>query len=315
MVLLSNKPCLQLFKGAVMKRVLFFTTMCLLVVSGCKKDEGGPTDTGSTTPFEFIAGRSWTYNGQSYETNGTPIPNSSLQTSLTVLTTGQTIGGIGNAAIMRMAYTQGTRSESENITVAYNQDKFMVYNGSPTNSNESPSLPGWSALFDFKKDVSVRSVFSFDSTYQIGMRSGQILRDRVRYNATIRYLGEEAVSAFNTSNISCSKYQFTFTYDAVVDTGGSILFNGNVLNATTTIWFSPSIGFVKVRGDGTQLFMERIRNFGELKIRHDLTQHSSLAVYYYRYTIFGVEYELLGLRAGTSTQAGYSIFDGFSKNF
>jgi hypothetical protein len=147
---------------------------------------------------------------------------------------------------MRTVYAQGTETKSDNLTVAYNEDRFMIYNGTSSNPNESPSLPGWTALFDFRKDFSARSLLSFDSTYQIAMRSGGILRDRVRYNATMRYVGEETVSAFNTSNIGCSKYIFTFIYDAVIDTGGVVLYNGNVINASATIWFSSSIGFVKL---------------------------------------------------------------------
>jgi hypothetical protein len=309
-----------------MRHILFIIIVGVLAVSGCKKDSG-PTDGGAggtASPFEFIAGRSWTYSGQSYQTNGTPIPNSSFQTSLTVQTTGQPIGGVANAAILRSTYTQGSHSETNNLTVAYNQNKFMIYNGTASNPDESPSFPGWSTLFDFTKDSNTKTVLSFDSTYQLGMRSGRILRDRVRYNATIRYLGEETISAFNTSNIACSKYLFTFTYDATIDTGGIPLYNGNVINASSTIWFSPSIGFVKVRGDGTQLFTWRLRDLQDLKIVHNLTSyfgypgrvHISPGVWYL-YVDFGggVTYEWFGLSAGTGTRAGYSIIEGFSKNF
>lgn len=309
-----------------MKHILFFIAVCMLAISGCKKDSG-PTDNGgggNTPTFEFIAGRSWTYTGQSYETNGTPIPNSSVQTSLTVQTTGQTIGGIANAAVLRSTYTQGTHSETNNLTVAYNQNKFMIYNGTTSNPDESPSFPGWSTLFDFTKDSNTRSVLSFDSTYQLGMRSGRILRDRVRYNATIRYLGEETISAFNTASIVCSKYLFTFTYDATIDTGGTVLYNGNVINATSTIWFSPSIGFVKVRSDGAQLFTWRLRDLQDFQIVHNISTfsgypgrvHLSPGVGYYYIDLGGGNiYEFFELYAGSGTQAGYSIFEGFSKNF
>lgn len=305
-------------KEAVIKQAAVLITIWLLAVSGCKKDDAGPTGDGdsSTTAFELIAGRSWTYSGQSYQTNGTPIPNSALQTSLTVQTTGQTIGGIAHAAVMRLAYIQGTNSASGNITVAYDQDRFMIYNGTGSNSNESPSLSGWSTLFDFKKDVTVRPVLSFDSTYQIILRSEGILRDRVRYNMTMRYIGEETVSVFNTPNISCSKYLFTFTYDAVIDTGGVSLYNGNVINTTLTIWFSPSIGFVKLRGDFAQFSRLGLQSLNDLKISHDpvARYHSSPGVSYYFIGVGGIGYESFSLNAGTGTQAGYAIFEGLSRN-
>lgn len=303
-----------------MTRILSLIAILVLVVSGCKKDDAGPTGTGggTTTSFTLIAGRSWTYSGQSYQTNGTPIPNSALQTSLTVQTTGQTIGGIPNAAVMGLSYTQGTATASGNLTVAYDQDRFMIYNGTASDPTVSPSLAGWSTLFDFKKDVTVRTMLSFDSTYQITMRSGGVLRDRVRYKVTMGYIGDETLQVFNTPNIPTSKYQFTFTYDAVIDTAGVSLYNGNVINATLTIWFSPTIGFSKIRGDFTQLSRLGLRSLGGLRIIHDpaTRTHSSPGVSYYTFDLGGgFVFEGFTLNAGNGTQTGYTIFDGFSKNF
>lgn len=303
-----------------MKQSLYLITMFLLAVSGCKKDDGGPTGAGggTTTSFAFVAGRSWTYSGQSYQPNGTPIPNSALQASLTVQTTGQPIGGIPNAAILGLSYTQGTQSASGTFAAAYDQDRFMIYNGSSGDPTESPSLPGWTTLFDFKKDVTVRTVLSFDSTFQLTMRSGGIFRDRVRYKMTMAYVGDESVQVFNTPSISSSKYLTTFTYDAVIDTGGVTLYNGNVINATLTIWFSPAIGFVRIRGDLAQLSRQGLRSLNELLVVHNpaARYHSSPGVTYYLFDFGGgAFYEAFSLNAGNGTQAGYAIFDGFTKNF
>jgi hypothetical protein len=124
-----------------MTRVPSLTAILVIAVAGRKKDEAGPTSTGgaTTTSFTLIAGRSWTYSGQSYQTNGTPIPNSALQTSLTVQTTGQTIDGIPGAAVMGLSYTQGTKAASGNLTVAYDQDRFMIYHGTVSDPTASPS--------------------------------------------------------------------------------------------------------------------------------------------------------------------------------
>jgi hypothetical protein len=194
----------------------------------------------------------------------------------------------------------------------------MIYNGTASDPTASPSLPGWSTLFDFKKDITVRTVLSFDSTYQITMRSGGVLRDRVRYKATMAYIGDESVQVFNTPNIPSSKYLFAFTYDAVIDTSGVSLYNGNVINATLTIWFSPTIGFVKIRGDLAQLSRPGLRSLNDLRIIHDPTTHyhNSPGVSYWLFDFGGgFVYEAFTLNAGNGTHAGYTIFDGFSKNF
>jgi len=303
-----------------MTRVLSLIAILVLSVGGCKKDDAGPTGTGdgATTSFTLIAGRSWTYSAQSYQTNGTPVPNSTLQASLTVQTTGQTIGGIADAAVMGLSYTQGTIAASGNFTAAYDQDRFMIYNGSASDPTASPSLAGWTTLFDFRKDGTVRTVLSFDSTYQLTMRSGGVLRDRVRYKVTMGYIGDEVLQVFNVPNISTSKYQCTFTYDAVIDTAGVSLYNGNVINATLTIWFSPTIGFSKIRGDVTQLTRSGLRSFKDLRIIHDPAAriHVSPGIVYYDLDSGpGVVSREFDLHAGNGTQSGYAIFDGFSKNF
>jgi hypothetical protein len=300
-----------------MKQLLCCMIVFVLAASGCKKDDAGPTNggSGSTTSFEFVAGRSWIYNGQSYQTNGTPLPATALQASLTVLTTGQPIGGMAQAAVLQTSYTQDAKSQNGTVTVAYDQDRFLVYNGTTGSPTVSPSFPGWNTLFDFKKDLSVRPVFSFDSTYQITMHSGGVLHDRVRYNATMQYSGDESISAFNTSGIACSKYLYTFTYDAVVDTGGVVLFSGNVINATVTIWFSPGIGFVRLRGDMSTRV--KLQSLGDLRISHDPAAgfHMSPAVTYYYFNYGFFVYETFQVNAGAGTLGGYAIFDGFSKSF
>jgi hypothetical protein len=302
-----------------MKQALSLVFIALLAVAGCKKDDGSPTGDvggGTTTAFEFVAGHAWTYNEQAYQVNGTPLPNTALQASLSVLATGQTIGGIPQAAVLRMGYTQGGSSPIGTLTVAYNQDRFLIYNGAGSTTGEWPAFPGWNVLFDFTKNTAVRSILSFDSTFQLTMRSGGLLRDRVRYNATMAYAGEEPVAAFNTASVACSKYLYTFTYDAVIDTGGVSLFNGNLITATITIWFSPTIGFVKLRGDAT--YKVKLQSLNDLKIGHDPGAYIHVSpglTYYSIYSPPYFTYEFFSLQTGGALQSAYAVFDGFTKSF
>ena len=148
------------------------------------------------------------------------------------------------------------------------------------------------------------------------MRSGGILRDRVRYDATMRYSGDESIVAFNMGALTCSKYLFTFTYDAVIDTGGVVLFTGNLITATLTIWFSPSVGMLRIRGDiSTRV---NLQSLDALQISHDSASryHISPGVTYYTFDFGGgFGYEVFSLNARPGAQVGYSIIDGLSKNF
>src|SRR5690349_19425423 len=122
-----------------MKQLCVLLTSCVLAISGCKNDSGSTIEPGNTIAFKFVSGRTWTYNGQSYQTNGSPISNSSFQTSLAVQSIDQNIGGIANAAVLNMVSSQGSSSKSSNFTAALNQNVFMIYNGAVANPHVSPS--------------------------------------------------------------------------------------------------------------------------------------------------------------------------------
>ena len=236
-----------------------------------------------TPSYAFTAGQSLSYTRQNYDENHNPV--SWFQHDLEVLATGRTIGGLADAATVKVSTSGGSVTRVDTVTMAVEGGKLMIYDGRGQAPGRFPPLPVWNTLFDLGLNAVPATLLSFDSTFTLTMVSGQVLRDRVNCRVEIRYVAEDLISAFGSPLINCFVFTRTVSCEETVDTAGVLLFQGPVITLLDSIWFANDIGPVRMTSWGSVLEMDSLGlpfSLSPLQVVHTPSSHDSYEVHYAR---------------------------------
>jgi hypothetical protein len=127
--------------------------------------------------------------------------------------------------------------------------------------NPSPSIPflrPWFPLWQLTNSPSDQIVFSWDTTYSFRRLSDSSLcRDDFHYLVTNRRVGEDLISAMNTS-LMCDKFEMqlinTETVSYTDRFESRVMFQGPSTSFVVEMWLAKGIGFVKGTIDGASRF-------------------------------------------------------------
>lgn len=262
--------------------VLGIMVMCAL--AGCTGNEppSGPRRVFPPS-YAFSAGQILSYNRRNFDQNNTPV--SSFQHDVEVLATGRTIGGLADAATVKVSTSGESGTRIDTVTMAVEGGKLMTYDGRGQAPGRFPVLPLWNTLIDLNLNAVPATLLSFDSTFTLTMVSGHVLRDRVNCRVEIRYAAEDQISAFGAPLINCFVFTRTVRSEETVDTAGVLLFQGAVITLLDSVWFADDIGPVKMTSRGNMLEVDSLGlpfSLSRLQVVHTPSSHDSYEVHYAR---------------------------------
>jgi hypothetical protein len=251
---------------------------------GCTRD-GPPSGPRRLLPpsYAFTAGQILSYTRQNFDQNHNPV--SSFQHEAEVVATGRTVGGLADAAAVRVSTSGGSGTRMDTVTMALEGGKLMIYDGRGQAPGRYPLLPIWNTLFDLGLNAVPATLLSFDSTFVLTMISGHVLRDRVNCRVEIRYVAEDLISAFGSPLINCFVFTRTVSCEETVDTAGVLLFQGPVITLLDSIWFADDIGPVRMTSRGSVFEVDSLGlpfSLSPLQVVHTPSSHDSYEVHYAR---------------------------------
>ena len=138
-------------------------------------------------------------------------------------------------------------------------DTMTVLVESTNNQNPTISfLPPWIPLWQLTNSPTGQIMFSWDTTYTFRRLSDSALcRDDLQYLVTNRRIGEDRVSALNTS-LTCDKFEMTIDVAETVtytdNLGTSALYQGPSTHFVVETWLAKGIGFIKGTIDGASRY-------------------------------------------------------------
>ncbi|HEX7573642.1 MAG TPA: hypothetical protein VF514_11150 [Bacteroidota bacterium] len=264
--------------------------------------------------YAFSAGQTLSYTRQNFDQNDTPV--SSFQHEVEVLATGRTIGGLADAATVKVSTSGGSGTRVDTVTMAVEGGKLLIYDGSGQVPGRFPLLPLWNTLFDLGLNAVPAALLSFDSTFTLTMVSGNVLRDRVNCRVEIRYAGEDQISAFGAPIINCFVFTRTVSCEQTVDTSGVLLFQGPVITLLDSIWFADDIGPVKMTSRGNIFGVDSLGlpfSLSPLQVVHTPSSHDSYEVHYAR--VNGRDSLALRESLYFTPARAYTVIAAYARNF
>jgi hypothetical protein len=264
--------------------------------------------------YAFSAGQILSYTRQNFDQNYTPV--SSFQHDVEVLATGRTIGGLADAATVKVSTSGGSGTRVDTVTMAVEGGKLMIFDGSGQAPGRFPLLPLWNTLFDLGLNAVPAALLSFDSTFTLTMVSGNVLRDRVNCRVEIRCAGEDQISAFGAPIISCFVFTRTVSCEETVDTSGVLLFQGPVITLLDSVWFADDIGPVKMTSRGNIFGVDSLGlpfSLSPLQVVHTPSSHDSYEVHYAR--VNGRDSLALRESLCFTPARTYTVIAAYARNF
>ena len=292
-----------------------FGMVAISALAGCAGDEP-PSGPRRVLPpsYAFSAGQSLSYTRRNFDNNYTPV--SSFQHDVEVLATGRTIGGLADAATVKVSTSGGSGTRMDTVAMAVEGGRLMIYDGRGQAPGRFPVLPLWNTLIDLNLSALPATLLSFDSTFTLTMASGHVLRDRVNCRVEIRYAAEDHISAFGAPLINCFVFLRTVSCEETVDTAGVLLFQGPVIALLDSIWFADDIGPVRMTSRGSVFEVDSLGlpfSLSPLQVVHTTASHDSYEVHYAR--VNGRDSLALRESLYSSPVMAYTVIVAFARNF
>jgi hypothetical protein len=267
-----------------MRRPTVVLVALVCAFSGCTGD-APPVSPRSTIPptITLSPGLSLSYLRRNFDQNYNPV--SSFQHVVTVIASGQAIGGYADAAIAAVSTSGGAVMRGDTVALAVEGGKLLIDDPRAQSPGRYPVLPRWNTLLDLRLQAFPDTLLSFDSTFTVAMASGHVLRDRVACSVVTRYAGEDRISAFGAPIITCFVFTRAVKCAETVDTAGVLLFQAPVITLLDSIWFADGIGPVRATSQGNVSGIDSLGlpfSLASLQVVHTSSSHDSYEVHYSR---------------------------------
>jgi len=287
----------------------------LCAIAGCNGNgsPSGPRRLLSPT-YSFTAGQVINYARRNYDWNYSQT--SMFEHDVEIFASGLTIGGFPDAAWARITTTGGGTARTDSVALAFEEGKLMIYDARTQVPGRFPPLPAWNTLIDLGLNATEESLFSYDSTFTVGMASGHMLRDRVTCSVGTRFAGEEVISGFGAPLISCFVYTRTLNLTETVDTAGVLLFQGPAVTLLDSVWFANDIGPVRFTSRGSTLGVDSLGlpfSLARLQVSRSDASYDSYEVHYAR--VNGSDELIMRESLYQVPTVVYTVTEAYARNF